>query len=483
MKQAALILLLAVNLSGACQNSQENAQTTTHYFRTKLDHFDADNDATFEFRYMSNGEHYKPGRPIFVYVGGPWPMYSYYIENGNFYDIAVRERGWLFANEHRFYGDSIPNGWVGGFSSGGADSFIKWVFCRDLSTDNLKFLTVEQALEDLAELIRHLKEKVVCDENARVILMGAGYGGTLATFMRKQYPELVDGVWISSGRVEARLNFKEYAVLIGEMIQKYGDQMCYNRIQSAYQEAEIELAAGFNRSISEMFNTCTTLRTNLDEQTFFYSVKQKIQFEILAHQSVESTKLICDSLNNSKELTNLRRLAEWVRNNTQDQDCNPYDFETSLKNLRDVDIGNDENKLWGKRQLAYRSCTEFGWFLTTDAMDQPFGHRVDMEYFYNYCAAIFGGWLTPEVINDGVKRTNERFGGQHQDITNGLFVNGALDPMRNISITEYHEKESDAIVISENFSSADMGSISDQDSPELKKAKLRIEEFVQRWIN
>uniref|UniRef100_A0A8D8G138 Serine protease K12H4.7 n=1 Tax=Culex pipiens TaxID=7175 RepID=A0A8D8G138_CULPI len=464
MKQAALFLLLAVNLSGACKNSQDNGQTTTHYFRTKLDHFDdADNAATFEFRYMSNGEHYKPGRPIFVYVGGPWPMYSYYIENGHFYDIAVRERGWLFANEHRFYGDSIPNG--------------------DLSTDNLKFLTVEQALEDLAELIRHLKGKVVCDENVKVILMGAGYGGTVATYMRKQYPELVDGVWISSGRVEARLNFKEYAVLIGEMILKYGDQICYERIKTAYREAEIELAAGFNRNISEMFKTCETIQTSLDEQTFFYSVTQKIQFEILAQQTVESTKLICDSLNNSKELTNLQRLAEWVRNNTQDQDCNPYDFETSLTNLRDVDIGNDENKLWGKRQLAYQSCTEFGWFLTTDALDQPFGHRVDMEYFYNYCAAIFGGWLTPEVINDGIRRTNERFGGQNQDITNVLFVNGGLDPMRNISITEYHEKESDAIVISEYFSSADMGSISDQDSPELMKAKLRIEEFVQRWIN
>ncbi|KAL1399041.1 hypothetical protein pipiens_008521 [Culex pipiens pipiens] len=435
MRQAALFVLLAVNLSGACTNLQDT-QTTTHYFRTKLDHFDdADNAATFEFRYMSNDAHYKPGRPIFVYVGGPWPMYSYYIENGHFYDIAVRERGWLFANEHRFYGDSIPNG--------------------DLSTDNLKFLTVEQTLEDLAELIRHLKGKVVCDENAKVILMGAGYGGTVATYMRKQYPELVDGVWISSGRVEARLNFKAYAVLIGEMIL----------------------------NISEMFNICKTLQTNLDEQTFFYSVKQKIQFEILAHQNVQSTKLICDSLNNSKELTNLQRLAEWVRNNTQDQDCNPYDFETSLKNLRDVDIGNDENMLWGKRQLAYQSCTEFGWFLTTDALDQPFGHRVDMEYFYNYCAAIFGGWLTPEEINDGIRRTNERFGGQNQDITNVLFVNGGLDPMRNISITEYHEKESDAIVVSEYFSSADMGSISDQDSPELMKAKLRIEEYVQRWIN
>lgn len=77
-------------------------------FRTRVDHFDVQNRATFEFNYVSNGEYYRPGGPIFIVVGGNNALNPYFIENGLFHDIARRQGGWLFSNEHRYYGRSSP---------------------------------------------------------------------------------------------------------------------------------------------------------------------------------------------------------------------------------------------------------------------------------------------------------------------------------------------------------------------------------------
>lgn len=85
-----------------------NPHTIGYKFRTRVDHFDPQNRATFEFEYYSNDEYYERGGPIFIFVGGDWPLEQYYIERGHFHDIAQRTNAWMFTNEHRYYGHSSP---------------------------------------------------------------------------------------------------------------------------------------------------------------------------------------------------------------------------------------------------------------------------------------------------------------------------------------------------------------------------------------
>lgn len=85
-----------------------NPHTLGHTFRTRVDHFNPQNRDIFEFHYYSNDEFYRPGGPIFIFVGGNWPLEQYYIEHGHFHDIANYENAWMFANEHRYYGHSFP---------------------------------------------------------------------------------------------------------------------------------------------------------------------------------------------------------------------------------------------------------------------------------------------------------------------------------------------------------------------------------------
>lgn len=74
----------------------------------KLDHFDDANTATWEMRYFSNDEHYVPGGPIFIYIGGEWTISYGSILGGHIYDMAKEMNGHLFYTEHRYYGQSHP---------------------------------------------------------------------------------------------------------------------------------------------------------------------------------------------------------------------------------------------------------------------------------------------------------------------------------------------------------------------------------------
>lgn len=58
----------------------------------------------------------------------------------------------------------------------------------------MEYLTVEQSIADIATFIRFIRTAPDVDYSTKVILWGSGYGGTMATYARKKYPHLVDGV-------------------------------------------------------------------------------------------------------------------------------------------------------------------------------------------------------------------------------------------------------------------------------------------------
>lgn len=73
------------------------------------------------------------------------------------------------------------------------------MFSRNVTFENLEFLTVEQSLADIAIFIEFIRSSSDIYRNSKVILWGSGYGGTISTYARMKYPHLVDGVWSSSG--------------------------------------------------------------------------------------------------------------------------------------------------------------------------------------------------------------------------------------------------------------------------------------------
>jgi hypothetical protein len=77
------------------------------------------------------------------------------------------------------------------------------------------------------------------------------------------------------------------------------------------------------------------------------------------------------------------------------------------------------------RSWTYQTCTEFGYFQTTDSSSQPFGDLVPISYYTQFCSDVFG--LDPNSIGASVNATNVYYGGNQlppTGPTNILFVNG-----------------------------------------------------------
>jgi hypothetical protein len=93
----------------------------------------------------------------------------------------------VLALEHRYYGKSLPFG------------------NQSLSIPNLKYLTAEQALKDLAYFITNItlngKHGVLA--KSPWLTIGGSYPGALSAWFRNKYPHFTVGAISSSGVILA----------------------------------------------------------------------------------------------------------------------------------------------------------------------------------------------------------------------------------------------------------------------------------------
>ena len=107
----------------------------THYFENQVDHFDDGNTDTYQQRFWYSEEFAQMDSqpPVFLYVCGEWTCSP---PDETMYPmmVGIDHGAILYSLEHRYYGDSQP--------------FDDW------STENLRFLTSEQALADINTFIK-----------------------------------------------------------------------------------------------------------------------------------------------------------------------------------------------------------------------------------------------------------------------------------------------------------------------------------------
>lgn len=70
---------------------------------------------------------------------------------------------------------------------------------RNASFKNLKYLTVDQTIIDIAILVETIRNDFNESQNSPVILWGSGLGATLATWTKQKFPHIINAVWSSSG--------------------------------------------------------------------------------------------------------------------------------------------------------------------------------------------------------------------------------------------------------------------------------------------
>ncbi|XP_036367102.1 lysosomal Pro-X carboxypeptidase isoform X2 [Octopus sinensis] len=148
----------------------------TWYFTQPVDHFGRNTD-TYQQRYLVSTQWWDGnGGPIFFYTGNEGDI-VWFLENSGFMmDIAGEFGAMLVFAEHRYYGKSLPYG---------TESYKDPV--------KLSYLTSEQALEDYAKLIQHMKSTIKGAQNSSVVAFGGSYGGMLSAWFRMKYAGVIVG--------------------------------------------------------------------------------------------------------------------------------------------------------------------------------------------------------------------------------------------------------------------------------------------------
>lgn len=84
---------------------------------------------------------------------------------------------------------------------------IKCIYFSNLSTENLRYLSSEQALADVANFIKAMNKEYSLSPDVKWIVFGGSYSGSLAAWMRLKYSDLVHGSVASSSPLLAKFNF------------------------------------------------------------------------------------------------------------------------------------------------------------------------------------------------------------------------------------------------------------------------------------
>ena len=151
-----------------------------------IDHFQNEStyephsSASFNLRYFFDASYYKDGGPVIVLQGGETSVEGRipYLQKGIVQQLAKATNGVGVILEHRYYGTSFPT--------------------EDLSTENLRFLTTEQALADQAYFAQNVEFKGLEDRklnapDAPYIAYGGSYAGAFVAFLRLLYPDVYFG--------------------------------------------------------------------------------------------------------------------------------------------------------------------------------------------------------------------------------------------------------------------------------------------------
>lgn len=416
-----------------------------------VDHFHNDSryephsDETFNLRYFFDAQYYKPGGPVIVLQSGETDASGRlpFLQKGIVAILAQATNGVGVVLEHRYYGTSLPT--------------------SNLSTENFRFLTTDQAVADQAYFssnivfpgLEHLN--LTASATAH-IAYGGSYAGAIVAFLRKLYPEATWGAISSSGVTEAIYDYWQYY----EPVRQYAPSDCVatqaklinfmdNILQKNDSKEVQQLKSAFgleNMTYSDDFAQVASggigywQSNNWDPAVgspgFGYYCGNITSDELLwphyANQSLTAAALIEAGGwgNESESLTN-RALNWFAWTNNENvpgcedslDECYGYHNSSATK-YTDKDNSNYDSLSWN-----YQICTEYGYFQTGSGVPEdqlPLVSRLlTLEYLTLVCGYAFNITTPPdlEAVN--------KYGGFNISYPRLAIIGGEADPWRPAS--------------------------------------------------
>jgi hypothetical protein len=131
------------------------------------------------------------------------------------------------------------------------------------------------------------------------------------------------------------------------------------------------------------------------------------------------------------------------------------------------------------RSWVWQTCTEFGYFQSTDKADNIFGSNVPVKFYVDQCTQIFGDQFNQASIQAAIDSTDQFYGGVDKYRgTNVVLPNGSVDPWHALGILSNKGTSTIAAYITGTAHCADMYPARASDPPGLTQARITIDTSI-----
>jgi hypothetical protein len=413
-----------------------------------IDHFNPQDSRLYSQRYWVVSDYYKQGGPVFLYICGEYTCPGVNQERLYPVQLAQKYNALFVVLEHRFYGLSQPFG--------------------DLKTANLAYLTVDQALEDLAYFIQWFKVQggYGLTDN-KWITIGGSYPGAMSAWFRYKYPHLTVGAWASSAVVDAILDFPDFDHQIFVSTNRSSPQ-CPQIIQNltAYYESQLyDASPDVQKAFQAKFGD-NALKLSREELLWFIAdmFVETVQYG--------SRRSMCANLTSYSNWDQLLAASIDFINTGDPRGYGSYFLKNDTFDPATMDLG---------RQWMWQVCSEFGWLQTpaTNSQYSMRSKRINLDFYKQYCHDIFGIpiWPKPNLVN-------LELGGLNLQATNLVMFNGAEDPWQWASkLNSTSTIQSVYIDCADCAHCVELYTPKADDAQVLKDARITIDVNIAKWLS
>jgi hypothetical protein len=415
----------------------------TTFWDAQIDHSEGgDSEGTYKQRYFVDAKDYTEGGPIFLNIGGEGTASC----PGGYVTTLAPEYGAMAVTlEHRFYGESVPNG--------------NW------DTENLQFLTVENALADLSTFTTWFRESRNMTDT-KVFVFGGSYPGALASWYRMAYPDSSVGSLSSSGVVNPIVDF----VAFDEKVAQAAGNKCADRIRDTTAAFERTIAtgnSGWEASLDQFYCEKT-----MSENDFYYMTADSFS---MAVQYGHKTDL-CAALEavpaGADDATITQAFADFSNAYWGKDFCSMGFYDTSA--LADPLRWDGNSRSW-----RWQTCYQVAWFNTAPKSGSLRAASVDLNYHLSQCKAIFGQGMFPKV--NGLWQS---FGGAYPTAHNTFYSDFSDDPWSPASVTYPVSSDQPFVYATADDLGhcSDLHTPADTDSQALKNCRAEFEGYLAAWL-
>jgi len=409
-----------------------------------IDHFEKDKNegSTFVQRYNYDTSNHVENGPVFLYISGEGTLSG--CANGYVAQLAEQYNAATVALEHRFYGESIPNG--------------------NLYTDNYKYLTVDQALADLDAFSTYFLQEMNMT-SSKIFVFGGSYAGGLSSFYRHAYPLSSAGSLSSSGVVNQIVDFYQF----DEAVSAACGNACANQIKRT-RDAFVN-----TMSTEEDFQSLLTgfkCEADMAQTDFQYMIADSWSMAVQYGAKTDLCSTMLSVGEDSPDSAFVKTFTEFSNEYWGSDFCSGGFYNT--KQLADPLRWETNSRSW-----RWQTCLQEAWFNTAPQRGSLRDETVNLDYHLKQCSDMFGIDMYPAA-----KHLVHEYGGMYPTSERVFYSDFSDDPWKMASVQfpvgvdqPYYYAISDDL-----GHCADLHQPSDSDPQSLKDERLEFETYLTKWL-